>query len=245
MGTESVFYFPVTIHRQGLSAPIVAPLVNSLSSPLTAQDEAVILAADVGHTQQGLYVLASTWRFILPMPVISSAIIQGSSISIYLGVPDPVVMNPDCTIYRNGVRTADHVLVGDSLFGVVTPYQAPVPPPGPDFSLFTTVENVGGNRVVRVAIGGVAYADSANILHANLVVGVTMDAASAGTQVRVQTTGEMTEPSWNWTPGEPVFNSINGTLTQASPSDGYSLIVGQASGPQTMIISVKQPIILI
>lgn len=101
---------------------------------------------------------------------------------------------------------------------------------------------LGGHRVV-IADGstGVNYADSSNIAHLDFVLGITTGAASAGAPVNVQVGNEMTEPSWNWTPGA-VWLGLNGLMTQTPPTTGFVCRVGTALTASKLLIEIGEPI---
>lgn len=103
---------------------------------------------------------------------------------------------------------------------------------------------LGGNRALRLAAGKAAYADSGAPGHANLVLGISRNAAALNSPVAIQTGGLMTEPSWTWTPDQPVFCGSEGVLTQASPASGFALIVGVAVSATQILIEAKMPILL-
>lgn len=104
---------------------------------------------------------------------------------------------------------------------------------------------LGGHRVVvPTTAGKVGYADNTNVAHANTVLGLTLGAAVDGDDVNVQTSGEVTEPSWNWTMGLPVFLATNGLLTQSYPTAAFVIILGVAVAPTKLVVDVKIPFVL-
>ncbi len=103
---------------------------------------------------------------------------------------------------------------------------------------------LGGHRVVRALPDDeVAYASSADPSHADLIVGITTHAASEGAEISVAAGGEITEGSWDWTPG-PVFCGVNGVLTQTPPTAGFIRQIGTADALDRIIIDLRPPIIL-
>lgn len=93
----------------------------------------------------------------------------------------------------------------------------------------TATTAIGGHRaVVLVGDGsqGAIYADQSIPDHAERFVGVTTGAADSGSPVTIQIGGEITEPSWNWIPGFPVYLSVQGLLTQTPPTTGFLQIIG-------------------
>ncbi len=103
---------------------------------------------------------------------------------------------------------------------------------------------IGGHRVVRSLAGVAVYADQNTVPDAVCVLGISKGAASAGAEVQVQLMGTMDEPSWSWTPDQPLFVGPAGTLTQTPPATGYRLIVGVALTATKINIGLKMPIIL-
>jgi hypothetical protein len=122
----------------------------------------------------------------------------------------------------------------------------PAGPPGPSGSNATqrmAAAALGGHRLVRVlADGSVDYVDSLNPLHGDDTLGVTTGAAEAGALATVQTSGALTEPSWAWMPGEPVFAGTNGSLTQAPPAAGFVQVVGFAATSTSLVIALQGPL---
>lgn len=103
---------------------------------------------------------------------------------------------------------------------------------------------LGGHRVVRaLGDGSVNYASADEIAHAELILGVTMEAAAMGASVRVRSAGEISEGSWAWALG-PVFCGLNGVLTQTPPASGFLRQIGFADAADRIIIDLKPAIIL-
>lgn len=120
--------------------------------------------------------------------------------------------------------------------------QGPRGIPGASTSYETHVAgiNIGGHRAV--------YLDSNNTLQYpdlndpdSFVVGITTQSGSQGTEVTVQITGTITEAGWNWIPGQNVYVSSFGVLTQ-TPQVGQRLVVGHSTSPTTIFIDKQPPI---
>lgn len=104
---------------------------------------------------------------------------------------------------------------------------------------------IGGHRaVVLNSIGKAIYADNTIAAHANGIIGISIESASAGGFFRAQFAGLMQEPSWSWTPNLPVFLSTNGLLTQAPPVSPavFSHVLGVAVSGTSIAINLKDPI---
>ena len=110
---------------------------------------------------------------------------------------------------------------------------------------FTADGPISGHRMVRPTTQGkVGYADATDKTQANSVLGMSTGAAADATPVAVQTSGEIIEPSWNWTVDQPVFCGLLGALTQTPPvSPSFQLVIGVATRPTSIALNIKQPIL--
>ncbi len=124
----------------------------------------------------------------------------------------------------------------------------PQGPPGPAATpseIFTAAETLSGHRAVVIQTDGVAYADNTDAAQATSMFGVTTSAALVGTDVTVIVGGTIREPTWSWTPAIPVFVGTSGTLTQTPPTaPAFQRIIGYATSPTTLFVSVEPAIIL-
>lgn len=108
----------------------------------------------------------------------------------------------------------------------------------------TAAHTISGHRVVvAVAGGAVAVAEPATAGHAGRVVGITENAATAGSTVSVRHAGELVEPSWSWQVG-PVWLGEGGTLTQTAPLSVFLLQVGVATAADTLLVKIGTPVFL-
>ena len=104
---------------------------------------------------------------------------------------------------------------------------------------------LGGHRMVVLDASQQAqYASSATPAHISIVLGMTTGAAIAGAPVQIQTGGEITEPSWSWSLGSPVYLGVNGLLTQTPPSSGFSLVIGFPISATVLFINLREPVII-
>lgn len=120
-------------------------------------------------------------------------------------------------------------------------------PPGPASEQITrtAASNVGGHRiVVSDASGQVSHASNTNAAHLQKVLGISLNAASAGDPVSVLRAGAATMVGWNWNVSLPLYLAEDGLITQTPPSSGFSLIVGFAETPTSVIVRFREPIIL-
>ena len=108
-------------------------------------------------------------------------------------------------------------------------------PPGAGLTVIAAVA-LGGHRVV-----------TANGLHcdpaeADLAIGITTGAAASGQSASVLPSGPMTEASWTWTPGLPLFIGTSGVLTHTAPPGGKVRRVAFALTPTLINIDFFPPI---
>lgn len=107
--------------------------------------------------------------------------------------------------------------------------QGPPGPPGPigpagGTAIITrpTATAIGGHRVVvQDADGTVSYADHTTPEHADMALGLTIEAADAGAGIQILVGGETVEPSWAWDVTRPIYLGATGLLTQTPPTTGF------------------------
>lgn len=124
-------------------------------------------------------------------------------------------------------------------------------PPGPagaggavTISLVAGASGVSGHRVVA-AIGGVAmHADIADPAHADAVIGISLGAAIGGAPATIQASGEVTESSWAWTPGLPLFVAAGGMLSHAAPAAGWTQLIAVAISATRILLNPRQAVYL-
>ena len=117
-----------------------------------------------------------------------------------------------------------------------------VPSANPGLPAPAGVGGVGGHRAVMLAPDGtVVHADPAN---ADSYIGISKSAAAGGDQVAIATRDTISEPTWAWQPGMPLFFLTNGTLTQAPPTSTCVPHVGVAITPTTVLLSKLHPIFI-
>jgi hypothetical protein len=135
---------------------------------------------------------------------------------------------------------------------VAVPVPGPAGPPGSGEGGAAVVVTgtagtaLSGHRaVVRNTSGAWVYADNQTAGHIGLPIGITTGAAASGDPVSVVMVGELTEPSWSWTPG-PIFLGAAGALTQSVPTSP-ALFVAQiaAATSGTTVFVDRSPSIAI
>lgn len=121
----------------------------------------------------------------------------------------------------------------------------PLPPPAfsADVAILVANTDLSGHRAVLSENGQALYADSLSPAHAGRVVGVTTGAASQGTDVQVQSAGELQDDSFAFLPGA-IWLGPNGALTQIVPAQGFAQQLGVALSPTRLLIELGAPILL-
>lgn len=122
-------------------------------------------------------------------------------------------------------------------------------PPGDTDSIIKTYTNgalpIGGHRVVRLdASALMELAESTDVSHASNVLGVTVGAVTSGQPGQVQTYGEMSDPSFSFTPTATLFFDSTGLITETPPTSGFSQRIGFAVNATTIFIDIGEAILL-
>lgn len=102
-------------------------------------------------------------------------------------------------------------------------------------------EDLGGHRAVILLSGSAFYADSTELSHAGLVVGLTTGAVALGGAASIQSCGELLGLS-GLIPDQPIYLSTNGTLIQTPPSSGFALQLGIALSSTAILININTAI---
>ncbi len=118
--------------------------------------------------------------------------------------------------------------------------------PGAGNSVVVLAESlIGGGRVIAIENEIPIYASNNNKAIAKKVIGISLGAAEANAELTIQTTGLMTDPSWNWNVEKPLFLGTNGLMVQDYPSDAdFLLIVGEPVSNDTIKVNIETPIII-
>lgn len=137
-----------------------------------------------------------------------------------------------------------------SVISIGTPGpKGPQGPPGPaggESMRRISDAPLGGQRIVR-ATGAetVNYADNTQPGQGDDVLGLTVTATGgAGAEIFVVNGAEVIDPSWSWTPLEPLYLGQNGLMTQVPPPDAaaFTLVVGFATSATSVMIRIEHPV---
>lgn len=120
-------------------------------------------------------------------------------------------------------------------------------PGNTDIIIPVSPDNFSGHRAVaNDNVHTIVYADCNILKHRNTFFGITVNAANTGEPLTIRRLGVIEEPSWNWVTDEPIFLGNSGYLVQ-TPVSGelFSLIVGFAKSPTSILVAPREPITLL
>jgi hypothetical protein len=108
-------------------------------------------------------------------------------------------------------------------------------------------QDTSGHRLMVPDDDGKAiYADSSDPTHISRPVWMTTNAWSNGIQADLLALGQVVEPTWDWTPNQPIWIGSDGFLTQDYPVGAAFLRrVAEAVTPITIYFSPQQSIAII
>jgi len=102
---------------------------------------------------------------------------------------------------------------------------------------------LSGHRAIQVQTDGTAiYAEPES---AWAYVGISTHSAEAGAQVTVALRDTITELTWSWVPGKPVYYGPSGILTQTVPDAVALTCIGLAITPTSLLIQRDTPVFLL
>ena len=122
----------------------------------------------------------------------------------------------------------------------------PTGPQGPAAEAFVKEASgdVSALRALVVDENNLAsYADNTDPSHAFIVRGVSTNAVNDGDDVTIQTIGELSDNSWSWTPGLPIFVSTAGALTQTPPATGFLKQIAEAMTATSIYVALMPTIL--
>lgn len=138
--------------------------------------------------------------------------------------------------------------IGAGLEVIEVALQGPAGPQGDPGSAgaqtltLTAAQDLSGHRVVVAGASGAAYADPAIPAHVDALLGLTTGAALTGEEATILAAGELTEPSWSWTPGLPLYVTAGGLLSHTPPASGWTQIAALALSATRIVLTPRQAI---
>lgn len=107
----------------------------------------------------------------------------------------------------------------------------------------TAGEAISAKRVVKLFNGLMYLADATNLADVGKVVGITLNAGSAGDSITYQYSSTIDDTAWTWVEG-PIYLGSAGQLTQSLVGLTFLQQIGIAIGETEMLIDIEPAIIL-
>ena len=114
--------------------------------------------------------------------------------------------------------------------------------PGAFSPALPSAQNISALRIISNLNGQYGYADPLDPIAAWSIVGLSLQSVDSGGLFVPVNNRAVTDPSWNWVRGSPVFLGAEGTLTQTPASTGNLVVVARVFSPQTIFIHIEDPI---
>ena len=105
-------------------------------------------------------------------------------------------------------------------------------------------EYLSGHRAIKIENNKAYYASNEIFSDKYKVIGISKGASIINEDCIITTYGEMSEPSWNWIEGLPIYLSSNGLLTQTVPVSNYILQIATVISSTKIFINIKIPLII-
>lgn len=144
-----------------------------------------------------------------------------------------------------GVEHLGEVRVEEQL--ITECHQGPPGPPGPAGPAGATAitrsagSTISANTVVYETQGEIHPLSHDDRDHIFAVLGLAVTTGQPGAQIVVQRSGSVSDAAWAWAYGR-VYLGQDGRMTQDPPADGFSVLVGFAASPDTINLSISDPI---
>lgn len=104
--------------------------------------------------------------------------------------------------------------------------------------LLTASENISALRMVSIVDSQYKYADHLD----SSVVGLALQAVNLGSFLRPVRNSVVSDDSWNWARGSPIFLGLEGMLTQIVPLNGFLITVASVLDSKTIFLQIEDAI---
>jgi hypothetical protein len=136
----------------------------------------------------------------------------------------------------------------EAVEAAVTAYFVANPVPQGQATALTavTAQAISGHSVVTLNNAGLMdYASANNLAHANRPLALTTGAWGSGVAASAALLGHITESTWSWTVGLPIWLGDTGLLTQALPNDSlFQRQIAEVINPTTIMFWAQYAIVL-
>ena len=105
---------------------------------------------------------------------------------------------------------------------------------------------IGIHKVVKVGDDGKVYYVSCDVLSdAYKVVGLSLNSANVGENVRILLFGKLQDNSFNFDTAKPIFLGLNGQIVQELPGEAQFIqVLGKVLNSNEILFDLDEPIIL-
>ena len=107
---------------------------------------------------------------------------------------------------------------------------------------YVATEQLASHSIVIYSANGAMYADPSIQNHGLQSPGVTLNTASQGDSVRIQTSGNIKSPVFVWPIGTALYLGGKGTLTDVPPISGMSWRLASVIKANTIYFEPDQPV---
>lgn len=103
---------------------------------------------------------------------------------------------------------------------------------------YTAGEDIIAYRAIKINTGQAFHCNGNTAADGDECIGISIQSALAGDTTSVVYSGEITEPTWNWTNG-PIYVGASGSLTQSTTGLAFVQQAATAIAPTKIIVDVK------
>lgn len=161
---------------------------------------------------------------VTPQPATNIAITSGGGTAITFASPQTIT-----------VELAAAIVIVDGNGGNDGAVEMPTLP---------AAQNISALRILANINGSYDYANPLDPIASWSIAGISLQSINSGGLIMPVNSQPVTDQSWNWVRGSPVFLGAAGTLTQIPPITGFLVVVARVLDSKTLFIHIEDPIVL-
>ncbi len=116
--------------------------------------------------------------------------------------------------------------------------QGPPGQPSEAIEVSEAGETISALKPIVIVDGSAFVADSSNVTYRGFVAGISVESAIVGSNIRIQTFGRISDPSWNWDVTKSLVFAGILALTQ-TPPDVSSQPIARVEASDTLFIQIQ------
>lgn len=101
-------------------------------------------------------------------------------------------------------------------------------------------QSLSALRIVSISSAHYTYSEPADLISVSSIAGLTLQSVNAESHIKPIVNQLVSDQSWNWVRGSPVFLGAAGTLTQIPPSSGNLVAVARVLDSKILFISIEE-----